>query len=68
MRTKNGKLIITLPMNMLEYKIIGGKDDRFVVNINAKHNTNFQEISDNKTRVHKKYDIKYRKQYFKGWS
>jgi hypothetical protein len=55
-------------MNMLEYKIIGGKDDRFVVNINAKHNTNFQEISDNKTRVHKKYDIKYRKQYFKGWS
>ena len=66
MRTKDGKLTITLLMYLIEYKIIGGKNYRFVVNINAKHNTNFQEISDNKIRVHKKYDIKYRKQCFKG--
>jgi hypothetical protein len=50
MRIKDGKLTITLLMYLIEYKIIVGKNYRFVANINGKHNTSFQEISDNKTK------------------
>jgi hypothetical protein len=41
--TKDGKLTISLPRNVTDYKIAGGKDGMFVVNINAKQTTNFQE-------------------------
>lgn len=47
--TKDGKLMIILPRNLTDYKIAGGKDGMFVVNINAKQITNFQEMSNNKT-------------------
>jgi hypothetical protein len=47
--TTDGKLTIILPRNLTDYKIAGGKDGMFVVNINAKQITNFQEISNNKT-------------------
>jgi hypothetical protein len=47
--TKDGKLTIILPRNVTDYKIAGGKDGMFVVNINAKQITNFQEISNNRT-------------------
>jgi len=47
--TKDGKLTIILPRNVTDYKIAGGKDGMFVVNINAKQTTNFQEISNNRT-------------------
>jgi hypothetical protein len=46
---KDGKLTITLPRNLTDYKIAEGKDGKFLVNINAKQATNFQEISNNKT-------------------
>ena len=46
---KDGKLTITLPRNLTDYKIAEGKDGKFLVNINAKQATNFQEISSNKT-------------------
>ena len=47
--TKDGKLTIILPRNVTDYKIAGGKDGMFVVNINAKQSTNFQEILNNRT-------------------
>ena len=47
--TKDGKLTIILPRNVTDYKIAGGKDGMFVVNINAKQTTNFQEILNNRT-------------------
>ena len=47
--TKDGRLTIILPRNATDFKIAGGKDGMFVVNINAKQTTNFQEISNNKT-------------------
>ena len=47
--TKDGKLTIILPRNVTDYKIAGGKDGMFVVNINAKQTTNFQEISNSRT-------------------
>ena len=47
--TKDGKLTIILPRNVTDYKIAGGKDGMFLVNINAKQTTNFQEILNNRT-------------------
>ena len=47
--TKDGKLTIILPRNVTDYKIAGGKDGMFVVNILAKQTTNFQENSNNRT-------------------
>ena len=47
--TKDRKLTIILPRNVTDYKIAGGKDGMFVVNINAKQTTNFQEILNNRT-------------------
>jgi hypothetical protein len=41
------KLTITLPGNLTDYKVARGKDYKFVVTV--MQNTNFQEISNNKT-------------------
>jgi len=38
-----------IPRNLTDYKVAGGKDGKFVVNINAKEVTNFQEVSNNQT-------------------
>jgi hypothetical protein len=38
-----------IPRNLTDYKVAGGKDGKFVVNINAREITNFQEISNNQT-------------------
>jgi hypothetical protein len=43
--TKDGKLTVMIPRNQTDYKVAGGKDGKFVVNINAKEITEFQEIS-----------------------
>jgi hypothetical protein len=47
--TKDGKLTVMIPRNLTDYKVAGGKDGEFVVNINAKEVTNFQEVSNNQT-------------------
>jgi hypothetical protein len=47
--TKDGKLTVMIPRNLTDYKVAGGKDGKFVVNINAKEVTNFQEVSNNQT-------------------
>jgi hypothetical protein len=47
--TKDGKLTVMVPRNLTDYKVAGGKDGKFVVNINAKEITNYQEISNNQT-------------------
>jgi hypothetical protein len=47
--TKDGKLTVMIPRNLTDYKVAGGKDGKFVVNINAKEITNYQEISNNQT-------------------
>jgi hypothetical protein len=47
--TKDGKLTVLIPRNLTDYKVAGGKDGKFVVNINAKEVTNFQEVSNNQT-------------------
>jgi hypothetical protein len=47
--TKDGKLTVMIPRNLTDYKVAGGKDGKFLVNINAKEITNFQEISNNQT-------------------
>ena len=47
--TKDGKLTVTFPRDLLDYKVAGGKDGKFQVNINAKPITTYQEISGNKT-------------------
>jgi hypothetical protein len=46
--TKDGKLTVMLPRNLTDYKVAGGKDGKFVVNINAKQ-IDFQEILNNQT-------------------
>jgi hypothetical protein len=38
-----------IPRNLTDYKVAGGKDGKFVVNINAKQATDFQEILNNQT-------------------
>jgi hypothetical protein len=47
--TKDGKLTAMIPRNLTDYKVAGGKDGKFVVNINAKEITDFQETSNNQT-------------------
>jgi len=47
--TKDGKLTLMIPRNLTDFKVAGGKDGKFVVNINAKEITNFQEVSNNQT-------------------
>lgn len=47
--TKDGKLTVMIPRNLTDYKVAGGKDGKFLVNINAKQATNYQEISNNQT-------------------
>src|ERR687892_1845015 len=47
--TNDGKLTVMIPRNLTDYKVAGGKDGKFVVNINAKQITDFQEILNNQT-------------------
>jgi hypothetical protein len=47
--TKDGKLTVMIPRNLTDSKVAGGNDGKFVVNINAKPITNFQEVSNNQT-------------------
>src|ERR671919_903948 len=47
--TNDGKLTVMMPRNLTDYKVAGGKDGKFVVNINAKQVTDFQEILNNQT-------------------
>ena len=47
--TKDGKLTVMIPRSLTDFKVAGGKDGKFVVNINAKQVTYFQEISNNQT-------------------
>jgi hypothetical protein len=47
--TKDGKLTVMIPRNLTDYKFAGGKDGKFVVNINAREITDFQETSNNQT-------------------
>ena len=47
--TNDGKLTVMIPRNLTDYKVAGGKDGEFVVNINAKEITDFQETSNNQT-------------------
>ena len=47
--TKDGKLTLMIPRNLTDFKVAGGKDGKFVVNINAKQITDFREISNNQT-------------------
>ena len=47
--TKDGKLTVMIPRNLTDYKVAGGKDGKFLVNINAREITNFQETSNNQT-------------------
>ena len=42
--TKEGKLTINLPRELIDYKIAGNKDGNFIVQINAKQISNFKEI------------------------
>ena len=41
--TNDGKLTVMMPRNLTDYKVAGGKDGKFVVNINTKQITDFQE-------------------------
>ena len=47
--TKDGKLTVMIPRNLTDFKVAGGKDGKFIVNINAKQAPSFQEISSNQT-------------------
>ena len=47
--TKDGKLTIIFPRDLIDYKVAGGKDGKFQVNINAKPISTYQEIAGNKT-------------------
>jgi hypothetical protein len=47
--TNDGKLTVMIPRNLTDYKVAGGKDGKFVVNINARQITDFQETSNNQT-------------------
>lgn len=47
--TKDGKLTVILPRDLIDYKVAGGKDGKFLVNINAKPISTYQEIAGNKT-------------------
>ena len=42
--TKEGKLTVNLPRELIDYKIAGNKDGNFIVQINAKQVSNFKEI------------------------
>jgi hypothetical protein len=42
--TKEGKLTINLPRELIDYKIAGNKDGNFIVQVNAKQVSNFKEI------------------------
>jgi hypothetical protein len=47
--TKDGKLTVILPRDLIDYKVAGGKDGKFEVNINAKPISTYQEIPSNRT-------------------
>lgn len=47
--TKDGKLTVILPRDLIDYKVAGGKDGKFQVNINAKPISTYQEFSGNQT-------------------
>ena len=47
--TNDGKLTVMIPRNLTDYKVAGGKDGKFVVSINARQITDFQETSNNQT-------------------
>jgi hypothetical protein len=47
--TKDGKLTVILPRDLIDYKVAGGKDGKFQVNINAKPISTYQEMAGNKT-------------------
>src|ERR671918_665884 len=47
--TNDGKLTVMIPRNLTDFKVAGGKDGKFIVNINAKQAPSFQEISSNQT-------------------
>jgi hypothetical protein len=47
--TKDGKLTLILPRDLIDYKVAGGKDGKFQVNINAKPISTYQETSGNQT-------------------
>ena len=47
--TKDGKLTVILPRDLIDYKVAGGKDGKFQVNINAKPISTYQEIPSNRT-------------------
>jgi hypothetical protein len=42
--TKEGKLTVNLPRELIDYKIAGNKDGNFIVQINGKQVSNFKEI------------------------
>jgi hypothetical protein len=46
---KDGKLTVVLPRDLIDYKVAGGKDGKFQVNINAKPISTYQEIPSNRT-------------------
>lgn len=43
--TKDGKLTIELPRQLIDYKIAGSKDGNYIVTINGKQVSTFKEIS-----------------------
>jgi hypothetical protein len=47
--TIDGKLTVILPRDLIDYKVAGGKDGKFQVNINAKPISTYQEIPSNRT-------------------
>lgn len=47
--TKDGKLTVILPRDLIDFKVAGGKDGKFQVNINAKPISTYQEIPSNRT-------------------
>jgi hypothetical protein len=47
--TIDGKLTVLLPRDLIDYKVAGGKDGKFQVNINAKPISTYQEIPSNRT-------------------
>lgn len=49
--TKNGKLTVDLPRNLIDYKLAGNKDGNFVVHINGKQNVpvNVKQIASSPT-------------------
>jgi hypothetical protein len=47
--TKDGKLTVIIPRDLIDYKVAEGKDGKFQVNINAKPISTYQEIPGNET-------------------